>query len=114
MPSSERPEVDRGVPRFKLLTLEYWSLVLGVLAPLVPITVYSYVVARKIVGQDGLVPPAYGVVIALMLGVPPMLLFGGILSYVLRRPHSPRARFLLGCVLGVALFIIGQTDLVRC
>ena len=55
--SSERPELDRGMPRFKLLTLEYWSLVLGVLAPLVPTAVYSYVVARKIVGQDNSVSP---------------------------------------------------------
>ena len=94
------------------MTWHYWALVCGVIAPLLPLLISSYVVGRRI-AEEGDLPglALYGVVLGLGMGLPPLLLVGLILSWVLRRPHTASRRFLLGFAVGVVLIAISQVDI---
>ena len=99
---------------FRIMTLRYWALVFGVVAPLFPAAIYTYVVTRRIVAEEPLaVSPLYPVVLGLGMGLPPLLLVGLFISYLLRRPQGAGPRFLVGLALGVVLIAIAQTDLIK-
>ncbi len=100
---------------FRLMTWRYWALVLGVIAPLFPAAIYTYAATRHIVENEGDVgvSPLYPVVLGLMMGIPPLLLVGMFLSYLLRRPQTPGPRFLLGFAIGAVLFAIAQTGAIK-
>lgn len=81
----------------------------GFVLPLLVSAVYTHVVAREAL-SEGAVPAPYPVVLGLALGLPPMLLGGIVLSWLLKRPNDPRVRVLLGLLLGSLLFYGGQHD----
>jgi hypothetical protein len=94
------------MPRWKLLTLRYWAFVGGLVTPLLLSAVYAAVVLN-----DAETPTLAWYPVAILL--PPLLVVGGVLSYMLRRPESAAARFALGLAIGSALFLIGQTGAIR-
>jgi hypothetical protein len=74
--------------------------------PLLLASVYTrMIVGPQLAGSH--VSPLYPVVLGLALGLPPMLLAGSVLSWLIKRPHDLRARALLGLLLGALLFYGG-------
>lgn len=99
---------------FRLMTWRFWALVVGVVAPLFPAAIYTYVVTRRIVAEeDAGVSPLYPVVLGLMMGLPPLFLVGLFLSYLLRRPEAAGPRFLIGLAIGVVLITVAQTGAIK-
>jgi hypothetical protein len=97
-----------------MVTWRYWALVVGVIAPLFLAALHGYVVLGRVLGpEDVPVTPLYSVVLGLAMGLPPMLLVGLVLSYVLRRPQAAGPRFLIGLAVGVGLILIAQTDAIK-
>jgi hypothetical protein len=85
------------------------AFVVGFVLPLLLSAAYTYVVADAALAEGG-VPAGYPVALGLALGLPPMLLGGIVLSWLLRRPRDLRGRALLGLLLGGVLFFGGQHD----
>jgi hypothetical protein len=83
-------------------------------APLLPAALHTYWVAREVQAhREPLVAPSYPAVLALLVGLPPLMLVGGFLSYVLPRPQHAAARFALGLLVGTVLLVIAQTGAIR-
>jgi hypothetical protein len=76
-----------------------------VLPPLLS-SVYTRVLVGPLLAGSH-VSPLYPVVLGLALGLPPMLLAGSALSWLIRRPRGLAARALLGLLLGALLFYGG-------
>jgi hypothetical protein len=74
--------------------------------PLLLSSVYTRVLVGPLLAGSH-VSPLYPVVLGLALGLPPMLLAGSVLSWLIKRPRGLPARALLGLVLGALLFYGG-------
>jgi hypothetical protein len=98
---------------FRMVTWRYWALVVGVIAPLFPAAIYAYVVTLRVMAGDQTISPLYPVVFLLGMGLPPLLVVGLFMSYVLRRPQAAGPRFLVGLAIGVTLLLIAQTDALK-
>jgi hypothetical protein len=74
--------------------------------PLLLSALYTRVVVGPLL-EGSHVSPLYPVVLGLALGLPPTLLVGSVLSWLMKRPRDLRARALLGLLLGALLFYGG-------
>jgi hypothetical protein len=97
----------------RILTLHFWSLVLGAIAPLVPYFIHSAVQVRAINVETGMNLSPW--VPAIVLG--PLAVFGlgtvgALLSFLLKEwPRRPLHRFLLGAGVGTSFCLAGQLGL---
>jgi hypothetical protein len=96
----------------RIFTFRHWSLVGGMLLPLLVGVTIDYVRLRHVL-QSSEVSPWYPVLLSLGLGIPILLPIGTCLSYALPWPRRSAARFGLGVALGVALLLLATTRSIR-
>jgi hypothetical protein len=97
----------------RILTLHFWSLVLGAIAPLVPYFFHAYLRLRAINAETGSeISPLAPALIFGPLAVLGLGTLGVILSALLReRPRRPLHRFLFGAGVGTGFCVAAQLGL---